>query len=153
MWQKSELFDISRNVWQSFSSKQLLESELEGINFSSLQCFNCHLSTHHVVMMGVDPMAGYQLAADMLNTSIASLSAEDEKDAVVELMNCICGQLDRDHPADKCFDHPKLLTSEETKVLLQGSNVLLGVTAKAGGKCFYIAIFEAKAARTRGEVK
>jgi hypothetical protein len=149
MWQKSELFDISRNVWQSFSSEQLLEdnAEPENINLSLLQCFNCHLSTHHTVMMGVDLMAGYKLAADMLNTSVESLSVEDEKDALIELMNCICGQLDRYHPANDCFDHPTLLTPEETEVLLEDSNTLLVLTAKVGEKCFYIGILEAKAAR------
>jgi hypothetical protein len=155
MRQESGLFDISRNVWQSFSSKQLLEDsiEFEEIKLLSLQWFYCNLSTDLVVMLGVDVIAGYQLAADMLNTSIDSLSEEDEKDAVVELMNCICGQLDRDHPADECFDYPKLLPQNEVKSLLQSLSQLSVVTAKAEGRWFYIALFEAKATGEYGGVE
>lgn len=147
-----ELFDISRKVWKSFSSEQLLEdnAELEEIKLLSLQWFYCHLSTNHVVMLGVDFIVGDQLAADMLSVPIGSISEEDEQDAVVELMNCICGQLDRDHPADECFDHPKHLAHSEVKALLFGLNKLLDVTAKVGEHWLYIALFEANPAEQLG---
>ena len=155
MWQESELFDISRHVWQAFSSEQLLENdaELDKVKLLSLQWFYCPLSSDLVVMLGVDIIVGYQLAADMFNTPVDSVSEEDEKDAVVELMNCICGQLDRDHPANKCFDHPKLLESEESKALLHNLSKLSDVTAKAGGKWFYIALLEDKATEKHGGIE
>ena len=65
MWHKGELFDISRDVWQSFSSKQLLKSEgvLEIEDLLSMQWFYCHLSSNFVVMLAIDLRVGYQLAS------------------------------------------------------------------------------------------
>jgi hypothetical protein len=152
MWKEGELFDISSNVWQSFSSEQFLKDdvELEKVKLLTLQWFYCHLSSNHVVMLAMDLVVGYQLAADMLNVSVDSVSEEDERDAVVELMNCICGQLDRDHPADECFGLPRVLAREEINVLLSRLNKLSDVTAKVGGEWLYIALFEAGATKNLG---
>lgn len=89
MWHKGELFDISRDVWQSFSSKQLLKNEgvLEIEDLLSMQWFYCHLSSNFVVMLAIDLRVGYQLASDMLNTPVEGISGEDEQDAMIELMN------------------------------------------------------------------
>lgn len=153
MWQEGELFDISSNVWQSFSSKQFHKDdvELEKKQLLSLQWFYCHLSTNHVVMLGMDLVVGHQLAADMLNMSVVSVSEEDERDAVVELMNCICGQLDRDHPANECFDLPRALARKEINVLLSRLKKLSDVTANVGG-WLYIALFEADATKNLGVI-
>ena len=144
MQQKSELFDISRDVWQSFSSTQILKSEIavELKDLLPLQWFYCHLSSNFVVMLALDLSIGYQLASDMLNTSIDGLSEEDEQDAMVELMNCICGRLDRDHPANDCFELPRLLPPLERTLLLNKLHPLSDVTASIGGKWFYISLFE-----------
>lgn len=147
MWQTNELFDVSRDVWQSFSSQQLMKKEviLEVEDLLALQWFYCHLSSNFVVMLGVDVRVGYQLAADMLNTPIEGVTGEDEQDAMVELMNCICGRLDRDHPANDCFELPKLLQPMEITLLLSKLHQLSNVTASIGEQWFYISLFEAEA--------
>lgn len=148
MWHKGELFDISRDVWQSFSSKQLLKSEgvLEIEDLLSMQWFYCHLSSNFVVMLAIDLRVGYQLASDMLNTPVEGISGEDEQDAMIELMNCICGRLDRDHPANDCFELPRLLQPMEITLLLNKLHRLSDVTASIGEQWFYISLFEAEAA-------
>lgn len=145
MQQHNQLFDISKTVWQSFSSEPLLSADysLDTNRMASLQWVYCHLSVDQIVLLGIDCIAGYQLAADMLSSKVDTLSESDEQDAMVELMNCICGQLDRDHPADKFFDLPQLLEFIEVQVLLNSLKKLSEVTAKAGDKYFYIALFEA----------
>jgi hypothetical protein len=155
MQQENELFDISRATWQSFSSEQLvrLDCELEHVQTLKLQWVYCHLSDQQVVMLGIDRIAGYQLAADMLNEPIDTLSAEDEQDAVVELVNCICGQLDRNHPANECFEVPKLVAPENMSAILNSLNKLSDVVAKVGGKLFYIALFKAKRVGSHGEME
>lgn len=146
MQPENELFDVSRNTWQSFSSKELVrvDCEIESIQALTLQWFYCHLSNHQVFMLGVDRIVGYQLAADMLDEPIDTLSAEDEQDAVVELVNCICGQLDRDHPANECFGVPKPLIPEDMKTVLSSLNKLSDVLAMVGDAFFYIALFKAQ---------
>jgi len=155
MQQEDELFDISRTIWQSFSSEQLVRADckLDPIQTFALQWVYCHLSDHQVVMLGVDRTAGYQLAADMLNEPIDTLSEEDEQDAVVELVNCICGQLDRDHPANECFSLPKFLTPESMDTLLNSLNKLSDLVANVGGRLFYIALFKAKHVESHGGVE
>jgi hypothetical protein len=151
MQQKRGLFDISKSTWQSFSSEQLIRAdcELEYIQTLSLQWFYCYLSGRQVVMLGLDRAAGYQLAADMLNEPVDTLSTEDEQDAVVELVNCICGQLDRDHPANECFGLPKPLALEGKEAMLTDLNKLSDVAAKVGERWFYIALFKAKKVENR----
>ncbi len=146
MQQHKQLFDISKAVWQSFSSQPLIEvnDSLEINSTLLLQWVYCHLSARQVIMLGIDRGAGYQLAADMLNSSIDALSEEDEQDAMIELMNCICGVLDRNHPTDECFGLPKLLESSRIQLLLSSLNKVSEVTATAGNKWFYIALFEDK---------
>ena len=146
MEQHKQLFDISKSVWQSFSSEPLVAADysLETNSVASLQWVCCHLSADQVVLLGIDRNAGYQLAADMLDSSIYTLSEEDEKDAMIELMNCICGLLDRDHPADECFGLPKLLEPSGIQTLQNSLNKVSEVTASAGSKWFYIALFEDK---------
>jgi hypothetical protein len=146
MQQENKLFDVSRNTWQSFSSKELVrvDCEIESIQALTLQWFYCHLSNHQVFMIGVDSIVGYQLAADMLDEPIDTISAEDEQDAVVELVNCICGQLDRDHPASECFGVPKPLMPEDINRVLSGLNKLSDAMAKVSGAFLYIALFKAK---------
>lgn len=152
---ESELFDISRKTWQSFSSEQIIrvESDFDSIQTLSLQWFYCNLSGHRLVILGVDSIAGYRLAAEMLNEPVGSLSSEDEEDAVEELVNCICGQLDRDHPANESFGLPQLLISENISSMLSDLGKLCEVTAKVGGMWFYIALFKAKGNDSYGGVK
>jgi hypothetical protein len=155
MQQHKHLFDISRSVWQSFSSQSLVEvnDSLEANSTLLLQWFYCHLSSSQVVMLGIDQSAGYQLAADMLHSSIDALSEEDEQDAMIELMNCICGVLDRDHPTDECFGLPKLLEPSGIQTLLSSLNKVSEVTANAGNKWFYIALFEDNNIEKYGAIK
>lgn len=146
MQQVEELFNISKKVWQSFSSDCLLEVdfELNQTGISTLQWFYCHLSANAVVLLGIDFSAGYQLASDMLDIKKESITEEDELDAMVELMNCICGQLDKDHPSNDCFERPKQIQPKEILILLRSLNKLSEVTARAGENLFYIALFQAK---------
>ncbi len=146
MQQHKQLFDISKAVWQSFSSQPLIEigDPLEENETVLVQWVCCHLSANRVVMLEIDRMAGYQLAADMLNAPIDGLSEADEQDAMIELMNCICGLLVRDHPTNDCFGLPKLLESSGVQALLSSLDKVSEVTANAGGRWFYIALFEGK---------
>lgn len=155
MQQHKQLFDISKSVWQSFSSQPLIEvNDAFEINSTLLlQWVYCHLSAKQVVMLGIDQSAGYQLAADMLNSSIDVISEEDEQDAMIELMNCICGLLDRDHPTDECFGLPKLVDPSGIQTLLSSLNKISEVTANAGSKWFYIALFEDKSIDKYGAIE
>jgi hypothetical protein len=155
MQQENELFDISRNTWQSFSSSPLvrMDSAPENIQALPLQWFYCDLSNHQVFILGVDRIVGYQLAADMLNEPIDTLSVEDEQDAVIELVNCICGQLDRDHPANECFGVPGPLVTENMNRIFGSLNKLADVLAKVGDAFFYIALFKAKKVEDHGDVE
>lgn len=155
MQQHKQLFDISKSVWQSFSSQPLIEvSDSFEVNSTLLlQWVYCHLSARQVVMLGIDRSAGYQLAADMLNLSIDALSEEDELDAMIELMNCICGVLDREHPTGECFGLPKLLEPSGVQTLLSSLNKVSEVTASAGSKWFYIALFEDKSVKKYGAIE
>lgn len=152
---EGELFDISKKTWQSFSSEQLIkvESDFESIQQLSLQWFYCHLSDHQLLLLGVERIAGFQLAADMLGESVDSISFEDEQDAVEELVNCISGQLDRDHPANECFGLPKALASEDVSTMLMGFHKLSDVAARVGSTLFYIALFKEKETDSHGRVK
>jgi hypothetical protein len=144
MQQSKQLFDISKAVWQSFSLQPLVEvgDPLESNKDLLLQWICCHLSANQLVMLGIDRIAGYQLAADMLNVPIDGVSEADEQDAMIELMNCICGLLVRDHPTDDCFGLPKMFESSGVQALLSSLNKVSEVTANAGGGWFYIALFE-----------
>jgi len=155
MLQPNQLFDISKAVWQSFSSEPLVAAcySLEINKIASLQWIYCHLSADHVVLLGIDSSAGYQLAADMLSTKIETLSESDEQDAIIELMNCICGQLDRDHPADECFDLPQLKEPLEIKGMLNSLKRISEVTAKTGDSYFYIALFESDSVEDVGDME
>lgn len=155
MQQENELFDISRNTWQSFSSTPLVraDSAPENIQALPLQWFYCDLSNHQVFILGVDRIVGYQLAADMLNEAIDTLSVEDEQDAVVELVNCICGQLDRDHPANECFGVPGTLVIENMNRIFGSFNKLADVLATVGDGNIYIALFKAKNVEDYGDVE
>ena len=155
MERHKQLFDISKSVWQSFSSAplELTGYSLEASKVESPQWVYCQLSEDHVVLLGIDRNAGYQLAADMLDSLIDTLSEEDEKDAMIELMNRICGLLDRDHPADKCFGLPRLLEPDGVKTLRNSLNKVAEVTANAGNKWFYIALFEDKSIGEYGGIE
>ena len=152
---KKELLNTTTSVWQSFSSEQFLESDyiLAIEDLLILQWFCCHLSSNQLVVLGIDQHVGYLLAEDMFKSPINTLSEDDEQDAVIELMNCICGQLDRDHPANECFERPKLLEAIEMKRFVRNLNKLSEVTAKIGNEYFYIAIFDGKDEKSGGEVE
>lgn len=152
MQHHKQLFSISQTVWQSFSSELLIETScsLESNQVLLLQWVYCQLSAKQVVMLGIDQIAGDQLAADMMAISADTVTEEDEQDAVAELMNCICGQLDRDHPTDECFSLPKIIQPAEVQALLCRLDKMSEVTAKAGERCFYIVLFEAECVGSNG---
>ncbi len=138
------LFDVSKAVWESFSSVLLKETNhvLEDSTVSDLQWFSCKISETRQVMLGIDQLAGYQLAEDMLNLPLVSLSDVDEQDAVLELMNCICGNLHWDKSSADFFDQPKLLPVVDILPLLHNLKMVSDVTAETGIKRFYIAVLE-----------
>jgi hypothetical protein len=150
--QHKQLFSISQTVWQSFSSELLIETSclLEGSQILLLKWVYCQLSAKQVVVLGVDQVAGDQLATDMLGISAGTATEEDEQDAMIELMNCICGQLDRDHPTHECFSLPKIIQPAEAQILLRRLDKMSEVTAKVGERWFYIVLFEAECVGNNG---
>lgn len=150
--QHKQLFSISQTVWQSFSSELLTETDcsLESSQILLLKWVYCQLSAKQVVILGVDQVACDQLAADMLGISVDTVTEEDEQDAMIELMNCICGQLDRDHPTHECFSLPKIIEPAEAQILLRRLDKMSEVTAKVGERWFYIVLFEAECVGNNG---
>jgi hypothetical protein len=100
-----------------------------------------------------DTVAQSQLLQAVETKAATSLSVEDEQDAVVELVNCICGQLDRDHPANECFGVPGTLVIENMNRIFGSFNKLADVLATVGDGNIYIALFKAKNVEDYGDVE
>lgn len=141
---KNELFSLVSHIWGLFSTINLEEvnEKLLKEQVFGLQWLLCDLVGPKKILFGLDPKAGYGLASEMFGTPINRLSVDDERDAIGELAGCIGGHVKNELPNSIGLSDPQRMKAFEVVKLLDFSQVLIDVMAKAKNRRVYVALLE-----------